>query len=122
MTPTKRTDSFIRKGVTVTVELDYLTDGKEYYVTAKMGNANIAKIKQAFRDAGLEDAYLKGYTPEQKELPKTNLPDALILVAGYFTEEIASEQRKEKPNYDYIELMREFRTSVIHARNLISFS
>jgi hypothetical protein len=52
MTRTKRTDTFTRKGVKVTVELDYLTDGKEYYFDARMGDANLEKIKQAFRDAG----------------------------------------------------------------------
>jgi hypothetical protein len=58
MTPTKRTDTFTRKGVEVTVELDYLTDGKEYYFDARIGAANLEKIKQAFRDAGLSDEYL----------------------------------------------------------------
>jgi hypothetical protein len=58
MTRTKRTDTFTRKGVKVTVELDYLTDGKEYYFDAKMGSANLEKIKQAFRGAGLSDEYL----------------------------------------------------------------
>jgi hypothetical protein len=58
MTPTKRTDTFTRKGVKVTVELDYLTDGKEYYFDARIGDANLEKIKQAFRDKGLSDEYL----------------------------------------------------------------
>ena len=58
MTPIKRTDTFTRKGVKVTVELDYLTDGKEYYVDARIAIANLEKIKQVFRDAGLSDEYL----------------------------------------------------------------
>ena len=48
----------MRKGVKVTVELDYYTDGKEYYFDASMGAANLEKIKQAFRDKGLSDEYL----------------------------------------------------------------
>ena len=64
--PAKRKDAFSRKGVEVEVELNYLTDGTHFYQDAKLGDANLQKIIEAFVDAGLERVYLDGHHPDIK--------------------------------------------------------